>query len=139
MKIVVDSNRIIAALVKESTTRKLLYQKDFEFLAPDFIATEIFKYKDHIIASSGISVQEFDILLSLLLEYVTIVPREDYQSCIDESKSLIDDEKDVPYFAVCLSIKALGIWTHDEDFRKQQKIKIFTNKDMLELIEGQVE
>jgi len=33
MKIVIDSNRVIAALIKESTTREILFDKNFEFIA----------------------------------------------------------------------------------------------------------
>ena len=43
MKIVIDSNRVIAALIKESTTRELLFNENFEFYAPDLTITEITK------------------------------------------------------------------------------------------------
>ena len=45
MKIVVDTNRIIAALIKDGTTRKILFHKGFEFVTPDFNLTEIYKHK----------------------------------------------------------------------------------------------
>ena len=35
MKIVIDTNRIIAAFVKDGTTRKILLNKAFEFVTPD--------------------------------------------------------------------------------------------------------
>ncbi len=34
MKITVDTNRIIAALVKDSTTRAILFDDNFKFVTP---------------------------------------------------------------------------------------------------------
>ncbi len=41
MKIAVDTNRVIAALVKDSTTRKILFDRNFEFVTADCTITEI--------------------------------------------------------------------------------------------------
>lgn len=45
MKIVIDANRIIAALIKQSTTRDILFDGAFEFVTPDFALSEI---EEHI-------------------------------------------------------------------------------------------
>ncbi len=34
----------------------------------------------------------------------------------------------------CIYSNAEGIWTHDHDFMNQNKIKIFTNVDLLNMI-----
>ena len=67
MKVVIDSNRVIAALIKDSTTRKILFNNNFEFIAPDSITMEVDKYKDVIIEKSGITEKNsaFCYLLSL--------------------------------------------------------------------------
>ncbi len=43
MKVIIDSNRVIAALIKGSTTRGILFDKNFEFFAPEHIENEIHK------------------------------------------------------------------------------------------------
>jgi len=139
MRIVVDSNRVIAALIKESTTRETIFQKEFEFIAPDFIESEIDSHKNHIVESAGITDEGFEILLSLILENITLIPQTDYIGFFNELKKEIKDEKDIPYLAVCLAKGAKGVWTHDPHFLEQKRIKIFTNKDMLEFIVGQSE
>mgnify|MGYP001584687135 CR=1 FL=1 len=45
MKVVIDSNRVIASLLRDSTTREILYNRRFDFIAPEFIKVEIQKYK----------------------------------------------------------------------------------------------
>lgn len=133
MRIVIDSNRVVAALIKESTTREILFNKDFEFIAPDFIKSEINKYKDDIIKKAKITEKEFDILLSLIFEHITIISEQEYENFIEEIKDEISDIKDIPYLVVSLSHKAEGIWSHDTHFKEQKKVKVFTNIDMLRI------
>ena len=45
MKIVIDSNRIAAALLKDSTTRGILFDTNFNFIAPEFVKEEIKKHQ----------------------------------------------------------------------------------------------
>lgn len=40
MRIVIDANRILAAMIKESTTREIVFNRFFEFIAPDFVLSE---------------------------------------------------------------------------------------------------
>ena len=133
MKIVVDSNRIIAAMIKDSTTREIILDSFFDFITPEYILIEINKYKNNIIEIAKITKEEFEILLVLMFESVTIIPANEYESFINVFKKEINDHKDLPYMAVCLSNKADGIWSHDTDFLQQKKIKIFTNIDLLKL------
>ena len=135
MKIVVDSNRVIAALIKESTTRKILFDENFEFIAPDFIKTEINKYKVDIIKKAEINKEEFDILLSLIFDNIKIISEKEYGEFIQEIKLEASDPKDIPYLAVSLSHKSEGIWSHDPHFKEQDKVKVFTNIDMLRFSE----
>jgi len=71
MKIVIDSNRVVASLLKDSTTKEILFilfNRSFDFFAPEFIKEEILKYKIKFIKKSEITTNEFEILLSLLFE-----------------------------------------------------------------------
>ncbi len=133
MKVVIDTNRIIAALIRDSTTREILFNRNFEFIAPDYVMLEIKNYEGHILKVAGIAKEEFEILMALIFEHVTIVPEAEYKEFIGVCKNYIEDEKDIPYLAVCLACNAYGIWTHDPDFLKQKKVKILANIDMLRL------
>ncbi len=133
MKIVIDSNRAIAAMIKESTTREILLDKTFEFFAPEYIKEEIEKYEEEIMQKASLEKEEFAILLSLIFEHITIIPQGEYHYFVEELKNKISDLKDVAYLAVCLSIKADGIWTHDLHFQEQKRCRIYTNVDLLRL------
>ena len=133
MRIVIDANRAIAALIKDSTTRQILFDWNFEFVAPDHILIEIRKHEGSITKSTVISKDEFEILLALIFEHITIIPETEYKEFLELIKDEIKDTKDLQYYAACLASNAHGIWTHDPDFLEQHKIKIFTNIDMLKL------
>ena len=132
-RIVIDSNRVIAALLKESTTRKILLDSDFEFFAPEFINLEINNHKSLLIGRADIKDGEFDILLSLIFEHIVIIPSSEYEKFTNACANEINDENDIPYLAACLAINAEGVWTHDPHFKEQKRIKVFTNIDMLNM------
>lgn len=133
MKILVDTNRIIAALVQESTTRDILFDENFKFLTPDYTITEIEEHKEELKKKTKLTDEEFEILLALIFEQIDIIPKSEYEDFLNKSKSLISDPDDVPHLAACFASKADGIWAHDPHFKKQDKFKVFTNIDMLRI------
>ncbi|MBL7055816.1 hypothetical protein ISS07_02805 [Candidatus Woesearchaeota archaeon] len=133
MKIVIDSNRVIAALLKDSTTREILFNSKFEFIAPEFLKAEIEKYEAFLIKKTKIRADEFDVLLSIIFERIRLISLKEYEKYIKKLKSEISDPKDIPFLACNLATKAEGIWTHDAHFLKQDKIKAYTNIDLLNL------
>lgn len=77
--------------------------------------------------------EEFDVLFTLIFDLIQIIPYEEYEYFLDECKDDISDPDDIPHLAACLTSKAEGIWAHDPHFLEQQKVKVFTNIDMLNL------
>lgn len=134
MKIVVDANRVIASLIKDSTTREILFNNYFEFFAPSFIKTELYKYRKEIIKKAGIKKENFDFLIGLFFEKIKIINKDAYIQFSKHFSNEIVDIKDVPYLAVCLHTKSRGIWTHDFHFKRQNKVKVFSNIDMMDII-----
>ncbi len=133
MKILIDVNRIVAALMKQSTTRDILLDEAFEFVTPDYALSEIEEHREELQKKVKLTKEEFDILLAILFERITILPKSAYAGLIDGCKEAIEDVDDVPYLAACLASKSLGIWSHDPHVLKQKKVGVFTNIDMLRL------
>ena len=82
MRVIVDSNRIISALIKEGVSRKILSSKNIEFFTVDYVMKEINKYKAVILEKSAMSKEQVDTLFSLVMENINIVPEEDIKSNI---------------------------------------------------------
>jgi len=131
MKIVVDTNRIIAALIKNGMSRKILFSKNFEFVTPDHSLSEIHKYEEVIKKKAHITHEEFEILLSIIFERIEIIPKLDYEKFLGECGSLISDVGDILFLAVATALKTDGVWSDDTHFDEQDKIKVFKTKNMI--------
>jgi predicted nucleic acid-binding protein len=131
MKVIIDANRIVAALVKHGTTRSILFDEDFEFLAPDHSLAEINDHKEELQRKTKLTAEEFDILISIISERITIIPESEYAGFFQICRQDVRDADDVPYLAACLASKAQGIWSHDPHFSTQNRVRVFTNIDML--------
>ena len=132
MRLVVDTNRLIAALIKNGASRSILKNTEYNFFTPEFALEEIWKYKSLIQKKAGISEQEFSVFLFLLSYKVKFISSEEYTKQMPLAVSIMGhiDKKDVPFIAVALALNA-SIWSDDEHFVKQNKVKIFKTEDLL--------
>jgi predicted nucleic acid-binding protein len=96
MKLVIDTNRIMAGLLRDSTSRKIILQDSFSFYAPDYIETELFKHRVYLVKKTKLSEPDFDILMYILLEHVILVPFEDFGQEYDHAMQIMKtvDEND---------------------------------------------
>ena len=136
MKLVVDTNRIMAGLLKDSGSRKIILHDSFSFYAPDYIETELLKHRAYLVKKAKIPETDFDILMHTLLDNVILVPFEDFSYEYDHATHIMEtiDENDSPFLAVGLALGIPGIWTEDRHFLKQDLLKVYTNRDLFEHI-----
>ena len=131
MRLVVDTNVLISAIIKKGETRRILFDFSFEFVTPAYSISEIHKYKDEICQKAGINNLEFERSLEILFRYVKIINPEFYSSYLEEASSLIKDSKDVPFLACAFALQC-GIWSNDRGFREQNKVKVWITKDLID-------
>jgi predicted nucleic acid-binding protein len=133
MKLVIDTNRIMAGLLKESTSRKIILDSQFVFYAPDYIETELFKHREYLIKKAKMTESDFDTLLNTLLGQITLVPFEDFEQDYSRAIQIMEsvDENDAPFLAVGLALKLDGIWTEDRHFLRQDLIRVFHTSDLI--------
>ena len=134
--LITDANILFSFFKSDSTRRKIiekLLNNDCMLIAPSFILEELSKEKEKIIKFAKIDESDFRYLFSLLLQNIKTIPKEEYTDFIDLAKKLSPHEKDVSYFALALSNNC-SIWSDELEFKKQSQIKIFSTKDLLELL-----
>ena len=131
MKIVLDVNVILSALIKDSTTRRLLLYSDLDFYFPQPSLNKIAKYKRVILSKSGLSDTAFQQILRSLLAHINLVSKQDIFSHWKAAKSIMAhiDQEDVVFIAAALHLGA-SIWSDDKDFEKQNKVKAFKTEDI---------
>ena len=133
MDIVIDTNVLIAGLLKDSTTRRLLVSKNINFYIPEFAFEEIIKHKLELLNKSELSENEFDELLDLIIENINVVPFEEIKPHMNKAKGIMKDIdiKDAPFIACALYLNC-GILSFDDDFKKQDSVRLFDINDLIE-------
>lgn len=128
MRLVLDSNILIAALVKDSLTREIILMPGFEFLLPEFAFEEIARHRTRIARLARLTPEDVDLLLSLLMESVTVIPMNRILPHWTEAVAMIGarDPDDVPFVALALAEPNDGIWSNDRDYESLSGIKIWT-------------
>jgi len=130
MKLTIDASSIISALIKNGISRRIIVSPAIQFITPEYTLKEISKYKELICKKAKINSNEFDIILNLILEKITIIPKEEYKEFFKTAKTLIDDIDDVPFIALCLASKADGIWSDDTHFKTGKEITIYRTREL---------
>ena len=131
MKVITDVNVILSALIRDSTTRKIILNSEFDFHFPEPSLHKIRKYKDYILEKSGLTEEEYNKLMATLFKYIKLVPSEEIEKNWDEAKKIMEhiDPEDVVFIATALSITDSAIWSDDRHFEKQDKVKVLKTKN----------
>jgi predicted nucleic acid-binding protein len=140
MKLVIDTNRIIAALIKDSANRKVLFSDIFILFTPQESLNEIRKYKDYILKKAKMDEADFDKLFNQIVLKVSIVDFEKIRPELEQAERVMKsiDIKDKWFLAVGMALHLDGIWTEDKHFSQQKTLKPFTTKMMLDLIPKEI-
>src|SRR3989344_3768107 len=122
MKLVVNTNRIIAALVKDSFSRRIILHGNIELLTISISEMEIEKYKQEILQKTSLTGEQFNRVYEKLKEKLTFLPDQVINKKMEEAKRIMDaiDKDDAPFIAAALAVKS-AIWSDDNHFQKQKK------------------
>ncbi|SRR3989338_3352433 len=137
MKIVIDSNIFISALLKDGKVREIiLINVANTFFFPETILEEIKEHKEEILEKSGLSVEDFEDLISRLLNYVIIVPFGKIRMFEEEARQIIGDidKDDISFIAASLANDSCPIWSNDSHFKQQNKIQSLTTEELLAML-----
>jgi predicted nucleic acid-binding protein len=139
MRLVIDTSILISALLKDSVTRQILLFSSIDFLLPEYAFEEIEKHKDNVSIRSGLSRGEIEIVLSLIIENITIIPASKLKPYMEKAHKIIGsiDSFDVPFVALALSIDNDGIWSNDKHFKNLKGIKIWKTSDIFNYLKSQ--
>jgi len=129
---------LFSALIKDSITRRIILDYEGHFLFPSFIFEELEKHKGELLKKSKMNSRDFDLLLSLLLRKVMIVPTEVLFPYKKEAFEIIKeiDKDDTIFIACALNYHDSIIWTDDKKLKQQSKIRIINTSEMYSILYG---
>ena len=134
MRLVVDANILFSSLIKDSTSRRIIMLDDFDLCTPEYVFIELKKHIDYIQKKSKLNKKNIELLIEIIMTNINVIPLDEYKKYIPEAYTIMKDidENDTAFLAVALCLKVDGIWSNDPDLSKQNKIKTYTTKYLVE-------
>lgn len=136
MMIIIDSNILFSALIKDSATRKIILEYSGFFLFPEFIFEEMEKHKDELLKKSCMDEKNFNELLQLILKKVMIVPNDALYLYKKKALEIVKqiDPDDAVFIACALIYPGSIIWSDDRKLKKQTKVKVINTQEIMEIL-----
>ena len=136
MRLVVDANVVISALIADSKTRELIVTLEPDLLTPEVVHNEIENYEDLVAEKSGLSSERVQQFIELLFQYIETVPVGEFYEHIERADGAIGDtDPDDVLYVACALARGASIWSDDSDFEEQHLVPVFTTGDVVETFE----
>ena len=135
MKIVVAVNIVLSALIRDSSTRRLIFEIRHDLYFPEPSLHKLRKYQDYVTGKAGLNERDYTRLLTTLFKRIKVIPTEEIKENWDKAKEIIEhiDKEDVVFIAAALSLGNSIIWSEDKDFERQTRVKLLKTRDIVEL------
>jgi len=136
LKLIVDTNIILKALIKDSKVRAILLNPNHQFYLPEYAIEEIEEHMPLLVEKTGLSEEEIKLALNILLTNIQVLPSEEVLEKWSEAKEIMGtiDEDDTPFLAASLTIACDGIWSDDKDLKRQRRVKVWNTREIIRLI-----
>ena len=108
MRLVVDTNRLMAALIRDSVSRRIRLSPLFEFHTVDLLRQEIAKHQAEIAEKSSLQLPLFYRLADSLFTRVPVVNDTLVRTFLPQAQAAMDsvDPDDAPFLAAALAVRA---------------------------------
>ncbi len=126
MKLVIDTNIIISALIRGGITRKMLLFPGIKLVTPEITFKEIENHIGIISTKSKLPEDDIKQMLDVLIRNIETIPESRWWKHYTQAENLIGkkDPNDVPFIAVAFALNVDGIWLNDRDFEFQSQFKV---------------
>ncbi|MFA4888977.1 MAG: PIN domain-containing protein [Candidatus Omnitrophota bacterium] len=135
MRLVIDANILLAALLKNAATRELLFEETIELFAPEQLSTEVNRLLKNpkIRRRIPLNNKKLSELSAVIFARIIFVPEQTFLFFIKRSLSLVTHIEDAPYIGLCLALK-IPLWSNDTDLKLQSKVKVYTTQELINLL-----
>ena len=143
-ELIPDASTLFSFFKIDSTRRHIfreLLKQDCKFFSPKYVFEELLSDKDKIKKFSAIDELEFLYLFRLLDKQIKQFPESEYKDFLQEAAKISPhgkENKDDPYFALALSLN-IPIWSDEKAFKEQSKVKVFSTKELLDMLSKSAE
>ncbi len=142
MELVIDTNKILSAIIRPGIVRKIVIFSGITFYSPESMVKELISHKNRICRKLGITEKVFNyIWKNIVFPNIVLVSEEKFSDKIRSAYNIAKtfDEKDTPFIALSLKL-GIPIWTNDRDIivnsLKTGKYIALDTKAVIDLIKG---
>ncbi len=133
MLLIVDANILCSVLIAGRLT-DLLFSPRLELVAPELVFAEMKKHNGELQEKSKLSVEEFDVLISLLERRVRTIPLDEFSCFFPKAEELLGDHrKDAEYIALALHLSC-PFWTYEKRLLNLRDIKVITTEELARML-----
>jgi predicted nucleic acid-binding protein len=133
MKLVIDANIVISALIADSKTRELIVTLEPDLLTPAFVYDEVENYEDLIVEKSGMKPTRVAQFIDLLFQYIDVVPASEFYPAIESADEAIGDiDPDDTLYLACAIVFDAAIWSDDSDFDEQNLVETYSTSEVID-------
>jgi len=135
MKIVLDANILMSALIKDSFTREFIVKSDHLFFVPETVFKTLLKYKQLVLKKTNADSGNLDSLIKELFRYIKILDLKGFENELNRAEDVMGDidVEDAVFVACALSIPDSVIWSNDKHLKKQSLVQVYTTKEILRI------
>ena len=130
MGLVLDNNIFFSLMNPKSVNSYLFSSLKTKFFSPEYVKSELNKYREICLLKSNLSEHEFEIRQIEIEDSIKFFKSFEYENFLRIASNTLSDPKDSPYLALALSINS-AIWSNDPHFRQQSLAKVFTTKELI--------
>ena len=133
MELVVDTNVIFSAIIRNSVTRILLLNPNLILYSPEGLISELDEHKEEIRAKSKLNEKRYDELMAVLLSKIKLEPKETIAPFLKEALEFSPDKDDSPFLALCLA-KGIPLWSNDKPLKQQSFVKVLSTAELFKIM-----
>ncbi len=130
---VADANIVIAAILRASTVRKLLFTTALDVFVPEYLFGEIAEHRNEFERRTGYDGKAFQTALWLVRRRLRVIAESEFRHLIFETAKAIPDRDDVPYVALA-SFLDCPLWTNDKRLLENAEIETITTAELIEFL-----
>jgi predicted nucleic acid-binding protein len=135
MRIVLDTN-ILVSFFRQNPVNFIISMSDsfnLQLFSAQYSIEELKNNEKSILKYGKISSAQFNEKIEQLKKSVKIVPEHFFRELNKEAKLISPHDKDIPIFSLALKLNC-PIWSNEQSFKFQKRVKSLSTKDMIELI-----
>ncbi len=133
MDIVIDANILFAIIIRRGITERILFSDELHLYAPEYLILEFKEHKEYLLTLTNRSEDEFLRLIEVLERRIELIPTSEFKQHVQAAEALVSDKDDAVYLAVCLA-KRMPLWSNDNHFTKQDKVRVFTTQKLIKYL-----